>query len=112
MEALKISETPPETLMNSKSEWGSNSVPWVVVEQEIDKERNSRDKSGTKRTVLNRDMDPGDRPKRKRPNCTQNSKWSKKISDDLKPTFQSIESYFVSNSLNSPSASGMESNSK
>ena len=107
MEAIKISETPPENLMNSKSEWGNNSVPRVVVEQERD-----RDKSGTKRTVLNRDMDPGDRPKRKRPNCTQNSKWSRKTSDDLKPTFQSIESYFVSNSLNSPSASGMESNSK
>ena len=108
MEAIKISETPPDDLMNSKSEWGNNSVPRVVVEQDRD-----RDKNGTKRAVLNRDMDPGDRPKRKRPNTeTQNSKWNRKTSDDLKSTFKSIGSYFVSNSQNSPSVSGMEPSSK
>ena len=39
-----IEETPQKHLMNSKSEWGNNSVPRVVVEQDGD-----RDRSGIKR---------------------------------------------------------------
>ena len=104
MEALKIAETPPETLMNSKSEWGNNSVPRVVVQQERDTE-NNRDKGGIKRTVQNRDGDPGDRTKRRRQNSTQSSTWSREVSKNQNLTFQSIASYFNSNSSDRPSVS-------
>ena len=49
MEAKLIDETPVEHLLNSKSEWGSNSIPCVVIQ---DQDKDNR--GGTKRV-------PGDR---------------------------------------------------
>ena len=40
-EAIKIDETPVDELMNSKSEFGSNSVPRVTIEDEHSKVNNT-----------------------------------------------------------------------
>ena len=57
--------------MNSKSEWGSISVPRVVVQQEGDKE-NNRGMGGNKILLGDRDMDTGDKKKRRRQNSIRN----------------------------------------
>ena len=54
MEVIKIAETPHKHLMSSKSEWGSNSVPRVMIQQENDnnnrEDNNNRvDRSSFKR---------------------------------------------------------------
>ena len=106
-----ISETPPESLMNSKAEWGSNSVPRVVVQQEKDKD-NNKDRGGTKRAGQMVNGTPGDSHKRRRQNSDKSSKWSKAPPNQV-PTFQSIKSFFKSDSLNMPSGvSRVESGSK
>ena len=106
-----ISETPPESLMNSKAEWGSNSVPRVVVQQEKDKDSN-KDRGGSKRAGQMVDETPGVSNKRQKLNSNKSSKWSKAPPSQV-PTFQSIKSFFKSDSSNMPSGvSRVESGSK
>ena len=52
-EAMLIDGTPKEHLMNSKSEWGSNSIPRVTTGQDKDRDRDNGDgDAGGKKRIL------------------------------------------------------------
>ena len=66
-EAQLISDTPVEHLLNSRSEWGSNSIPRVVIQDQ--EGTTTTTKGGTKRIPDNMtplDSRPGDRQGAKR----------------------------------------------
>ena len=77
MEAMKIDETPRESLMNSKSEWGNNSVPRVTINQEKDNDKDKGAGAGGTKRILNRmTVEPegqSNKSKRSRNGNTQNS---------------------------------------
>ena len=82
-EAMLIDGTPREHLMNSKSEWGNNSIPRVIIGQDKDRDRDNGDggAGGTKR-ILDREKDrawgQNGQAKRKKigPTENSNSDWS------------------------------------
>ena len=67
-ESILIQETPLESLINSKSEWGSYSIPRLTVESEQERQRQETD-SRDKIEIRRQSQAIGDRPT-KRPRMT------------------------------------------
>ena len=55
-EAIKIDQTPNDLLMNSKAEWGSNSIPRITIHQDSDKAEGRQ--GGVKRFPAPHDVVP------------------------------------------------------
>ena len=72
--------------MNSKSEWGNNSVPRVLIEQERDKDKDAN-KGGVKRfdTTRERDRETEVSNKKRKMNSQQNSVNRDRIADNEQP---------------------------